>query len=184
MRCTGIVVVVAVILVSGMAHSVVKPPEMFTVNVKTTAPWHVAYQKYTGPYSGIPDALNDIITWIRKYELVHVGPVLTEYYNNPMEVDSTKLEWAVMYPVLEPLKGFPKEAEGKITIRKLDPVQVAYTYHRGPYQEAGKTYMRLFQWISQNGYQIAGPMRELYWSDPGQTPKEDLISEIQMPVIK
>ena len=184
MRYTGIVFVVAMFLVSGIAYGVLKLPPEFAINVKTTAPWQVAYQKFTGPYSGIPQAMADVGAWVKKYELVYLGLMLSEYYNSPMEVDSTKLEWAIMYPVLEPLKGFPKETEGSVTIRKLDPVQVAYTYHQGPYQEAGGTYMKLFQWVFGNGYQAAGPMREIYWSNPAQTAQEDLISELQVPVMK
>ena len=184
MRSTGIVFVVAMLLVSGMAYGVLKPPPEFTVGVKTTEPWHVAYQKFTGPYSGVAQAMADVGAWIKKYELVHLGLVLMEFYNSPMDADSTKLEWAIMYPVLETVKGFPKETEGKVTIRKLEPVQVAYTYHQGPYQNAGGTYMKLFQWVFENSYQVAGPMREIYWNDPGRTAQEDLISELQVPVMK
>jgi AraC family transcriptional regulator len=184
MRHFGVIVVVAVLLCSGIAYSVLKPPEEFAINVKVTAPWHVAYQKFTGPYSGVPKAIGQIGAWVRKYELVHLGPILSEYYNSPMEVDSTKLEWAIMFPVLEPLKGYPKETEGDVSIKSLDPVQVAFTYHQGPYQEVGTTYMRLFQWVFQNGYEVAGPMREIYWSDPQHTPEDKLLSELQILVTK
>lgn len=184
MRLSTVIFVAVVLLASGIAYSAPKPSEEFAISVKTTAPWNVAYQKFTGPYSGVPKALEQVNSWVQKYGLVLLGPVLSEYYNSPMEVDSTKLEWAVMFPILEPLAGFPKETEGEVSIKKLDPVQVAYTYHQGPYQEVGGTYMKLFQWVFQNGYEVAGPMRELYWSDPKRTTEDKLIAELQIPVTK
>jgi effector-binding domain-containing protein len=184
MRFLGIVSIVAVLLVSGAVYSAPKSTEDFAIGVKTTAPWNVAFQKFTGPFSGVPKAMEQVNSWVQKYELVLLGPILSEYYNSPMEVDSTKLEWAIMFPVLEPVKGFPKETDGEVSIKKLDPVQVAYTYHQGPYQEVGGTYMKLFQWVFQNGYRVAGPMREFYWSDPHNTPEDKLISELQIPVTK
>ncbi|MFQ6093909.1 MAG: GyrI-like domain-containing protein [bacterium] len=149
-----------------------KPAAQFAVSVKTTAPWQVAYQKFVGPYSGIRKAVQEVFSWVAEQGLVPLELVLSEYYNTPLEVDSTKLEWAIMVPVLEPSAGFPKETKGEASIRSLDPIQVAYTYHRGPYREIGSTYQHLFGWVYQNGYQVAGPVREIFWSNPDKTPKE------------
>ena len=184
MRRMSLISITAILLTAAASYGVLKPPQEFAIGVKTTAPCHVAYQKFTGPYSGVAKAIEGVYTWVEKNDLVTLGLIYSDYYNTPMEVDSTKLEWAIMLPVLEPLKGFPKETEGKVTIKKLDPIQVAYTYYQGPYQDVGGTYMKLFQWVFQNGYQVAGPMREIYWNDPKQTPENELISELQVPVRK
>lgn len=184
MRLTGVLFGITVLLVSGIASNVLKPPEEFAMSIKTTVPWHVVYQKFTGPFSGIPKAMEEVGLLIKKYDFVTLGPLLSEYYNSPLEVDSTKLEWAIMLPVLKPLTGFPKETEGKVSVKALEPIQVAYTYHQGPYREVGNTYQKLFAWIFQNGYQIAGPVREIYWSDPKHTPEDKLIAEVQIPVKK
>lgn len=37
-------------------------------------------------------------------------------------------------------------------------------------------------WIAANGYQIAGPFEELYYSDPNTTQPADYLTEIRIPV--
>ena len=177
-------ILVFVVVLATILSAQQKRQKDFAIAVKTTAPSHAAYQRFTGPYSGVSRAIEGVWMWVEKNDLVTFGLIYSEHYNTPMEVDSTKLVWAIMLPVLEPLKGFPKETEGEVSIKKLDPIQVAYTYHQGPYQEVGATYMKLFQWVFQNSYQVAGPMLEIYWNDPKQTPEDKLISELQIPVTK
>jgi len=80
-----------------------------------------------------------------------------------------------------------EEAEEKRTtegigIKIVQPMLVAVTYHKGPYDDVGKTYERLFSWVMKSGYEISGPPRELYWSDPETTPQDKLVSELQIPV--
>ena len=182
--CMILVLTVLTAIVASAQKPGQKPAGEFAIAVKTTAPWHVAYQKSVGPYSGIPKAISEVDAWATEQGLVVLGPVLSEYYNTPMEVDSTKLEWAIMLSVLEPAGGFPEETKGTASVKSLDPMLVAYTYHQGPYDEVGAVYQRLFGWVFQNGYQPAGPIREIYWSNPEITPEDKVISELQIPVTK
>jgi DNA-binding transcriptional MerR regulator len=59
--------------------------------------------------------------------------------------------------------------------------QAASVIHRGEYDQFEQTYAALGQWVAENGYQIAGPSREIYLT-PGSGP--DAITEIQWPVEK
>jgi effector-binding domain-containing protein len=54
--------------------------------------------------------------------------------------------------------------------------------HRGPYQEVGVAYTRLFEYIEEHGLELAGPSRALYLNDPEEVTEEELMSEIQLPV--
>ncbi len=63
--------------------------------------------------------------------------------------------------------------------------QAACTVHRGPYDTISQAYNALMAWCEANGYQITGPDRELYFTDPRKVkdPSEN-VTEIQFPVQK
>jgi AraC family transcriptional regulator len=59
---------------------------------------------------------------------------------------------------------------------------MAKTHHKGPYEECGPTYEKLFAWLAANGKKIVGPTRELYLNDPHEVPPEEILTEIFAPV--
>ena len=61
---------------------------------------------------------------------------------------------------------------------------MATLVYKGPYEGISEPYNALGKWIEANGFQIAGPIREVYLSDPAKTKLADYITEIQMPVLK
>ena len=58
----------------------------------------------------------------------------------------------------------------------------AWLTHQGAYEELGIAYHALFAWAQSYGYEQRGAMREIYCNDPAQTPVEDLITEVLLPV--
>ena len=63
--------------------------------------------------------------------------------------------------------------------------QAATTIHKGAYDSVGSAYNALGKWIEANGYQITGPCREIYYTDPRSgTPPDEYITGIQFPVAK
>lgn len=66
--------------------------------------------------------------------------------------------------------------------RELEGGPVATTVHQGPYEGLTAAYHSLTDWISKNGYEIAGPPREIYLSDPKTTAEEDLLTRVSFPV--
>ena len=61
--------------------------------------------------------------------------------------------------------------------------KAACIYHRGPYENFGRTYSAVFKWIEDNGLEIIGQPRESYidgiWNKEDQN---DWLTEIQVPV--
>ena len=39
-----------------------------------------------------------------------------------------------------------------------------------------------YRWISENGYEIAGPPREIYLSDPQAVVPEELLTRVELPI--
>lgn len=68
-----------------------------------------------------------------------------------------------------------------VTPRDLPAIpSAASLVHIGPYTELSRAYTMLGQWIAANGFQIAGPSREVYLSPAAAN--SDPVVEIQWPV--
>jgi effector-binding domain-containing protein len=76
-------------------------------------------------------------------------------------------------------------AEG-LQIYEMPEVTAACTIHNGSYQRLGEAYDILLKWIGANGYEIAGPVREMYLhnTQPVRPDDESYVTEIQVPVRK
>jgi len=60
--------------------------------------------------------------------------------------------------------------------------KMAKTIHKGPYEDCGPTYEKLYKWIAEQGKNIAGPVREIYLNDPHEVAKEEILTEIYAPI--
>jgi effector-binding domain-containing protein len=66
---------------------------------------------------------------------------------------------------------------------ELPATTVAWTVHRGPFDEIGPAYHTVAGWIQEHGHEVAGPPREVYLTDPDKTPDEaDYLTEVQFPI--
>ncbi len=59
---------------------------------------------------------------------------------------------------------------------------MARTVTKGPYEECGPAYERLYAWIAEKGRKINGPLREVYLNDPSEVPPSEIMTEIYAPV--
>ena len=59
---------------------------------------------------------------------------------------------------------------------------MARIVHKGPYEECGPTYEKLFAWIKENNKKIVGPTREVYLNDPKDVSPEEILTEILAPI--
>ena len=57
--------------------------------------------------------------------------------------------------------------------------------YKGAYENIGEAYNTLGAWIGTNGYQMAGPCREVYLRGPESGPdSSSYVTEVQLPVEK
>lgn len=61
--------------------------------------------------------------------------------------------------------------------------EMACTVHRGLFEEIDRAYKALASWALDNGYEQAGPLRDVYLNC-GQGDSADYVTEVQMPVTK
>jgi effector-binding domain-containing protein len=164
-------------IVVGQSHAT--DMRIFT---KTTELARVVFIQHQGSFAEIPSAMDRLHTWAKEKDYTMVGPPVGIYFDDPNRVPEDSLRWEIEWPIAEDV-GETEPSDG-IGVREVEPMLVAATYHKGPYDEVAKSYMALFGWMAQNGYEVAGPVREVYWSDPEKSAEEELVSEIQIPVKK
>jgi DNA-binding transcriptional MerR regulator/predicted transcriptional regulator YdeE len=83
------------------------------------------------------------------------------------------------------LRGDVGRVEG-VDIHDLPETTAACTVHSGAYQRLSEAYDALLKWVSENGYEVAGPIREMYvhMTKPVRQDDESYVTEIQVPVRK
>jgi AraC family transcriptional regulator len=69
-----------------------------------------------------------------------------------------------------------------IAVEEIAGGHVASVMHKGAYTEVPKAYEALFKWIEENGRTAAGAAREVYLNDPKETPENELLVEIDVPL--
>ena len=76
-----------------------------------------------------------------------------------------------------------KEETGGLFFRTLPEIQAACIFHRGSYGTLSESYEEILKYIEENGYEIAGEIRESYidgvWN---QNDESGWLTEIQIPV--
>ena len=76
-----------------------------------------------------------------------------------------------------------KEEAGGLQFKTLPEIQAACVFHKGSYRTFSESYETVLRYIEENGYEIAGEIRESYidgvWN---QDDESEWLSEIQVPV--
>jgi effector-binding domain-containing protein len=108
------------------------------------------------------------------------GPCLSLYYDEEYKEQDWDIE------VCEPIEGSLPET-GRVKVRQLPGAETAAcVVHHGPFVTIGEAYDALMKWISESGYHIVGPGREVYLREAKEADQHDpdTITEIQFPVEK
>ena len=83
-----------------------------------------------------------------------------------------------------PLEIMKMAESGEANVKEVPAQYVAFMVHKGPYDQMGQIFQKLSMWISQQGYEIAGPPQEVYYTRPDQLPPEEWITEVRFPIKK
>lgn len=152
--------------------------EITIVDVK---PQLVAGITKVGHYKLIAELLPKLYEYAGSKGAQFAGPpvfVCHETAEQAMEADKTgtaKVEVAA--PIAEKI---PETDE--IKCYTLPGGKMAKTIHKGPYEQCGPTYEKLFKWLGENGKKITGQTREIYLNDPHEVGPDELLTEIYVPI--
>ncbi len=92
------------------------------------------------------------------------------------DLNMQNLDVEVGFPVAHPM-----DARGDIQPSQFPGGMLASVWHIGPYDQIGSAYDALTTWIKERGYQPAGPVYEIYYSEP-ETPPEEIRTQVIFPV--
>jgi effector-binding domain-containing protein len=128
----------------------------FEVEEKVLEPLLVAGVRMKGKYSDCGKGFAKIGRALGRHLS---GKPLNLYYDGEYREDDADLEACI------PLRK-PVEAEG-ISVRELPGGRCVALLHQGPYDELGRSYSKILDYISQKGYKTILPTREVYLKGPG-----------------
>jgi len=78
-----------------------------------------------------------------------------------------------------------KNEVGNLKYKKMPSIEAACAFHKGSYANFNETYEIILEYIEENGYEIAGPIRESYIDGVWNKEEEsEWLTEIQIPVIR
>ena len=106
------------------------------------------------------------------------GACFTLYHDDEFKERDWDLE--VCEPIDSDLGG-----SARVKVQTLPAVAtMACTIHNGPFVTIGEAYNAIGKWITDNGYRIVGPCREIYLhpNENGSQTDPNTVTEIQFPV--
>jgi effector-binding domain-containing protein len=162
------------ITVSATLNTQEKAPEKEFVKVKEVSPFSYCCIPHKGPFTEIPGIIGKLMQAIQEQKITPAGIMIGVYYNNPEMVKPEELQWEMGFPVSPVV-----EVKAPLEMKQWKFSPVVSAIHKGPYEEAGKTLAKMFEWMKANKLKPAGPVLERYMTMPTpETKPEDLRTEI------
>jgi effector-binding domain-containing protein len=150
----------------------------FRPDIRTLEEQPVAVITVTTTLGGIRDAIGDAFQELETVmkesgQDVMAGPPFARYLTFGQQ-----LTFEAGFPIQ---REFP--VTGRVKLTRLPGGPVATTVHVGPYERLSTTYGDLNAWVAAQGRTPAGPMWEVYLTDPEQEPDpERWRTEVFIPI--
>jgi DNA-binding transcriptional MerR regulator len=125
---------------------------------------------------------DELDEYLGRYKIHVQPPGVTVYHQEEPQIDVQ-----VCLQPKDHKKAAEAPQEGRVQYGELQGIEsAAATIHSGPLKDIGDAYTALVSWIERQGYQIAGPLREVYLRGPKAHSQTDptVVVEIQAPVAK
>ena len=154
---------------------------MSEVTISNVQPQLVVGMRKRGTYAQIRPMTMTLRDYITASGAQIAGPPMFICHETPKDVVRANLRRNADVEVAIPVSTRVESIE-EITCYELPGGPMAKIVHKGPYEQSAATYKRLFAWIAENHKKVAGPVREVYLSDPKKVPPEELTTEIYVPI--
>jgi AraC family transcriptional regulator len=150
------------------------------VEIKDMPKLRVGTVRHIGPYNQIPQAFERLGAIAGPAGLLsHAGSMMAIYHDDPETTPQDQLRSDAALVVPEGISLPQGLAEQHIAGGRY-----ARTVHVGPYEQLGDVWARfLGEWIPASGNRISdGVSYEIYTNTPPQVPKEELRTELYVPL--
>jgi AraC family transcriptional regulator len=149
--------------------------------IRTIDTHTAAFIAMKGPYRLIEGTVRKMIAVTMEKGHTIVGMPVGVFIDVPGQAPKDEQLWEVRFPVNSGAAPGTVDEHG-LGIKEVEGFQFAYAVHTGPLNEIGRTIDSLRSWIEENGYEIAGPLEEVYLTDPADAAPEELVTEVGFPV--
>jgi effector-binding domain-containing protein len=151
-------------------------PEYNVVTKKVEDMTVLSIREKIPSYQAIGMQFNAFCDYFKSNRAQIAGPSFAIYHD--CEYKESDIDTEIAFPVM----GNAQETE-RIKLRKLQGGLMASTIHTGSYENISAAYKAVAEWIEANGYDFAGPSREVYLQPPDD-PKKEPVTEILVPIAK
>ena len=153
----------------------------YKVVIKKVEPQIIASMRGILPtYGDVGQFYGEIFKHLaKKFIFKPAGPTILICYDTEYQEKDVDVE--VCVPIKKSIPG-----SDKVKVYELPGLEeAACIIYQGGYEGISAAYNALMAWIEGNGYQVAGPDREIYLTSPQDTKDPaKYITEIQFPVKK
>ena len=152
------------------------------VDIRFRATQRVACMSHVGPYGEVTPLFEKMAAYAAEHGLF--GPATRAvgiYCDDPNQVAAEKLRSHVGFVVMPGVEG---DEEAGVEVLELAPGDYAIARHVGSYAGLGDAYGWLQnEWLPSSGREFADlPVYEFYVSDPANTPEDELLTLIHLPL--
>ena len=149
---------------------------------KTIEDQKVAIMNYKGSLNDMEILIGKLSGWVEVEEIETVGNLFAIFYNNPRTAKENEVVYDVGIPINPELD--PDETE-IIRIVNIIEHKVLSGIHKGSLDNIQDTYNIMAEYSIENKYDIIGSPKEVYIKNKYEVDnEEDMVTEIQLPVIK
>ncbi len=149
---------------------------------KTIEDQKVAIMNYKGSLKDMEVLIGKLTGWVEVEEIETIGDLFAIFYNNPRTAKEDEVVYDVGIPINPELD--PDETE-EIRIVNIIEHKVLSGIHNGSLDNIQETYNTMAEYSIENKYDIIGSPKEVYIKNKFEVEnEEDMITEIQLPVIK
>jgi len=153
---------------------------MMDASIEDRKPIRVVFMRHVGPYHEVGNTWQKLMGWAASRGMFGaMSRPIGICHDDPEITPPDKLRYDACIGVPDKF-----EPEGEIGVQEIAGGPYAKTVHKGPYERIGQTYAALMgQWIpAQNREPANAPCLEVYLNNPQQTPPEELMTEVFVPL--
>jgi AraC family transcriptional regulator len=152
------------------------------VSLEEIKPQIVLGIRRKGAYKEIPEMLKALFAYAKEKGITLSGAPVFVCHEKDLDeacmADKAGLaDLEACFPVAKRARG-----KGEISCYTLEGASMAKIVHKGPYEECGPSYQKLFDYAATSGRKISGPIREVYLNDPMEVKPDEILTEICLPV--
>ncbi|RAP45275.1 MAG: hypothetical protein BZ135_06320 [Methanosphaera sp. rholeuAM6] len=144
----------------------------------------VAYVPHTDSFSKLPEFIEEVGKLIAENNLEAVGYPYGSYDNDLEEHAENHQIFEVGMPIKSfDMGGKPAGRLGILGLKEVTSHTVLSGIHKGSHKDFNESVREMVDYAIENQYDIVGPITEIYYPASADTPVEETVTEIQLPVI-